>query len=118
MIWALNDASPTAFGLMDYWTFDGWFALKARQGQPASRLKLELINQPLSRDALVEYARYAGVDKLAKHGFEKSKVASDDAEAFKPRCRSGRGEGSRRNLSTFATARWLAEDYFAARIKP
>ncbi|ESX84857.1 TrlF family AAA-like ATPase [Mesorhizobium sp. LSHC412B00] len=130
MICALNDATPTAFGLMDYWTLDGWFALKARQVQPAapilmktifpgielrlaapmegrlnahvlfsneisdqhlrdflSRLKLELINQPLSRDALIEYARYAGADKLAKHGFDKNKVASDEAEAFIAGCK-------------------------------
>src|SRR3979490_3154974 len=98
MIRAMNDATSIAFGLMDYWTFDGWFALKTRQtqqGAPAllktvfpgvelrlaapmerrlnahvlfsnetsdqhlrdflSRLKLQLINQPLSHDALVEY---------------------------------------------------------------
>lgn len=30
MIAALNDASPAAFALMDYWHFDGWFALKNR----------------------------------------------------------------------------------------
>lgn len=30
MIRALNDAAPIAFGLMDYWSFDGWFALKRR----------------------------------------------------------------------------------------
>ena len=28
MIAALNDASPKVYALMDYWTFDGWFALK------------------------------------------------------------------------------------------
>ncbi|WGR73346.1 ABC transporter [Bradyrhizobium sp. ISRA432] len=130
MIEALNDAAPVAFGLMDYWTFDGWFALKARhseQGAPAllktvfpgielrlaapmqgrlnahvlfsdeisdqhlrdflSRLKLELINQPLSRDALIEYARYVGADKLAKHGIDKSRVVSEDEEAFAAGCR-------------------------------
>ncbi|WP_349017060.1 TrlF family AAA-like ATPase [Bradyrhizobium sp. Arg237L] len=125
MIRALNDATPIAFGLMDYWTFDGWFALKGRQTEQdapelskivfpgielrlaapmegrlnahvlfsneisdqhlkdfLSRLTLELINQPLSRDALIEYARYVGADKLAKHGFEKSKVLLDDKEAL------------------------------------
>ncbi|WP_342713479.1 TrlF family AAA-like ATPase [Bradyrhizobium sp. B124] len=130
MISGLNDAAPVAFGLMDYWTFDGWFALKARLAQanaPAltktvfpgielrlaapmegrlnahvlfsneisdqhlrdflSRLKLELIDQPLSRDALIEYARYAGADKLAKHGIEKSKIASDDGAAFVAGCK-------------------------------
>jgi len=33
MIRALNDAASIAFGLMDYWTFDGWFELKTRQAQ-------------------------------------------------------------------------------------
>jgi ABC-type lipoprotein export system ATPase subunit len=129
MIGALNDATPIAFGLMDYWTFDGWFALKKRQadaGAPTlqktvfpgielrlaapmegrlnahvlfsdqtsdqhlrdflSRLKLELIQQPLSRDALIEYARYVGADKLAKHGFGKDEVDSNDDEAFRAGC--------------------------------
>ena len=30
LINAMNDAAPAVFALMDYWTFDGWFALKAR----------------------------------------------------------------------------------------
>ncbi|WP_312934640.1 hypothetical protein [Stutzerimonas nitrititolerans] len=30
MIKAMNDAEPAAFAIMDYWTFDGWFALKNR----------------------------------------------------------------------------------------
>lgn len=30
MIVTLNEASPQVFALMDYWTFDGWFALKNR----------------------------------------------------------------------------------------
>ncbi|RXH33221.1 TrlF family AAA-like ATPase [Bradyrhizobium zhanjiangense] len=130
MIGALNDAAPAAFGLMDYWTFDGWFALKMRQaeqGAPAllktvfpgielrlaapmegrlnahvlfsneisdqhlrdflSRVKLELIHQPLSRDALIEYARYVGADKLTKHGFDKGKVVLDDDQAFAAGCK-------------------------------
>lgn len=33
MIKALNEAEPTVFALMDYWTFDGWFALKKRLAQ-------------------------------------------------------------------------------------
>lgn len=38
MIKAMNDAAPAAFALMDYWTFDGWFALQRRlkeAGAPA-----------------------------------------------------------------------------------
>ena len=30
MIAAMNAAQPAVFALMDYWTFDGWFALKRR----------------------------------------------------------------------------------------
>ncbi|AXE29735.1 ABC transporter [Chromobacterium phragmitis] len=30
MIAALNAAEPAVFALMDYWTFDGWFALRRR----------------------------------------------------------------------------------------
>ncbi|MDX7747844.1 TrlF family AAA-like ATPase [Aeromonas veronii] len=30
MIEALNKAEPAVFAIMDYWTFDGWLALKAR----------------------------------------------------------------------------------------
>ncbi|KAF7775581.1 hypothetical protein PCIT_a1797 [Pseudoalteromonas citrea] len=33
MINALNAAEPTVFAIMDYWTFDGWFALKHRLTQ-------------------------------------------------------------------------------------
>lgn len=34
MIGALNAAKPDVFALMDYWTFDGWFALKRRLAEP------------------------------------------------------------------------------------
>lgn len=33
MINAMNAAEPIAFAIMDYWTFDGWFALKHRLTQ-------------------------------------------------------------------------------------
>ena len=36
MIAALNTARPAVFALMDYWTFDGWFALKRRLAEPVS----------------------------------------------------------------------------------
>jgi len=40
MIRALNAARPAVFALMDYWGFDGWFALKRRLLQPdAPRLE-------------------------------------------------------------------------------
>jgi ABC-type lipoprotein export system ATPase subunit len=40
MIRALNAAEPAVFAIMDYWTFDGWFALKRRLSQ-AGAPKLE-----------------------------------------------------------------------------
>lgn len=36
MINALNAAQPAVFALMDYWGFDGWFALKRRLAQPGA----------------------------------------------------------------------------------
>jgi ABC-type lipoprotein export system ATPase subunit len=36
MITALNSATPAVFALMDYWTFDGWFALKRRLKEPGA----------------------------------------------------------------------------------
>jgi ABC-type lipoprotein export system ATPase subunit len=40
MIKALNESEPAVFALMDYWTFDGWFALKRRLSEPnAPKLK-------------------------------------------------------------------------------
>jgi hypothetical protein len=30
MIDSLNNADPAVFAIMDYWTFDGWFALQHR----------------------------------------------------------------------------------------
>lgn len=40
MITALNAAEPAVFAIMDYWTFEGWFALKRRLSQ-AGAPKLE-----------------------------------------------------------------------------
>ena len=43
MIAALNAAQPAVFAIMDYWTFEGWFALKRRlkqQGAPVLNKKV------------------------------------------------------------------------------
>lgn len=43
MIEALNTAEPAVFAIMDYWTFDGWFALKRRlaeKGAPTLNKKV------------------------------------------------------------------------------
>lgn len=36
MIEAMNKAEPAVFAIMDYWTFDGWFALKQRLAEPGA----------------------------------------------------------------------------------
>ena len=36
MIEAMNAAEPAVFAIMDYWTFDGWFALKRRLAEPGA----------------------------------------------------------------------------------
>lgn len=36
MIAALNSAEPAVFALMDYWTFDGWLALRRRLKEPGA----------------------------------------------------------------------------------
>ena len=125
MIAALNAAQPAVFALMDYWTFDGWFALKRRlkeSGAPVlnkkvfpgielrlaaptevrlnahvifsdeiddqdlidfqSALTVEVIEKPLSNDALIKLARKVGASILNKHGFKDPDVQSDDAEAL------------------------------------
>ncbi|AJP48598.1 ABC transporter [Rugosibacter aromaticivorans] len=45
MIEALNSAAPAVYALMDYWTFDGWFALKKRLAQKGAP-KLEKVVFP------------------------------------------------------------------------
>ena len=125
MIEAMNAAEPAVFAIMDYWTFDGWFALQRRlkeQGAPAlkkivlpgielrlaapmkgrlnahvlfsneigeqalhdfkSALKIELVNRPLSNQALIDLARQTGEDKLGKHGFTKADVDAQDGKAL------------------------------------
>ena len=36
MIDAMNKAKPAVFAIMDYWSFEGWFALKNRLAQPGA----------------------------------------------------------------------------------
>lgn len=130
MIGALNAAEPAVFALMDYFCFDGWFALKRRLAQPdtplltkmifpgielrlaapmrarlnahvifsdqttdqhlrdfLSRLRLELTNAPLSRDALIEYARTVDADKLKTCGADKGKVMAEEPVAYEAGCK-------------------------------
>jgi len=125
MIAALNAADPAVFALMDYWNFEGWFALKRRLAQPSaprltktvfpgielrlcapmagrlnahaifsdriedqhlrdflSKLTLELVDLPLSENALVSYARHVTSDLLSKHGFKKADLKADNVKAL------------------------------------
>lgn len=125
MILALNAAKPAVFALMDYWTFEGWFALKRRlsqEGAPIllkkvfpgielrlmspmlgrlnahvlfsdavedqtlrdfkSALHVEIVNRPLSDEALVALARIVSDDKLKFHGFNKANVDADFSKAL------------------------------------
>ncbi len=129
MIAAFNDAPPSVFALMDYWTFDGWFKLNERlkeAGSPGlaktvfpgielrlaapmkgrlnahvvfsdaisdqnlrdfkSKLNLELVDLPLSDDALRAYARAANADKLKTHGFAKEEILANDELALLAGC--------------------------------
>lgn len=125
MIGALNAAEPAVFALMDYWTFDGWFALKRRLAQPGapkllkrvfpgielrlvapmagrlnahvifsdmvgdqilsdfkSGLHVEIVNRPLSDDALIALSRMVGEDKLVHHGFKKNDIDANASQAL------------------------------------
>lgn len=125
MILAMNQAAPAVFALMDYWTFDGWFALQKRLKEVdapklekmvfpgielrvmaptkerlnlhaifshqtptqdlnnfMSRLTLALIDEPLSKEGLIRYARQTGADKLKTHGFSKAEVEKEDLKAL------------------------------------
>ena len=126
MIMAMNEAEPAVFAIMDYWSFDGWFALKRRlseHGSPKlnkqvfpgielrlaaptncrlnahvifsneiddqvlndfkSALRLEIVSRPLSNPALIELARTVTLGKLTTHGFQKSLINDNDAEALR-----------------------------------
>ena len=125
MIDAMNKASPAVFAIMDYWTFDGWLALKKRLSEPdapklhkkvfpgielrlaaptncrlnahvifsdeipdqqlkdfLSNLKVERINRPLSKPALIDLARSTAADMLEIKGHKKETVSHDDEDAL------------------------------------
>jgi len=43
MIEAMNAAEPAVFAIMDYWTFDGWFALKNRLAEPGAPVLKKIV---------------------------------------------------------------------------
>ena len=48
-----------------------------------SALKVELIDRPLSNDALIKLARMVGKDKLEHHSFKNDEVDTDDDVALR-----------------------------------
>jgi hypothetical protein len=47
-----------------------------------SKLKLELVDRPLSPNSLMAYARYVGEDLLKRRGYKKEQIDSDDKYAL------------------------------------
>jgi ABC-type lipoprotein export system ATPase subunit len=126
LVKSMNEASPHVFVLMDYWTFDGWLALKRRlqeAGAPVlkkvvfpgielrldapttyrlnahvvfsdetsdqdlynfkAKLLVSVINEPLSDECLIKFARTKlKPDILEKHGFKHEVVQSSDDAAL------------------------------------
>lgn len=76
MVTVLNAAAPIAHDLRDYWTFDGWFALKRRLEMPGSgslqgvvfpgnELRLVSTTRPL-RDSFVRLPSEAETDVFCR----------------------------------------------------
>ncbi|OGT88754.1 MAG: ABC transporter [Gammaproteobacteria bacterium RIFOXYD12_FULL_61_37] len=78
MIATINQAVPSVFVLMDYWTFDGWFALKKRLAQ-AGAPKLNKLVLPGIELRLVSPTSY----RLNAHVVFADDVSDQDLNNFK-----------------------------------
>lgn len=78
MIKAMNAATPAVFVLMDYWTFDGWFALKERLAQQDAP-KLNKLVLPGIELRLVSPTTY----RLNAHVIFSDNVSNQDLLNFK-----------------------------------
>lgn len=78
MINAINQAKPAVFVLMDYWTFDGWFALKKRLSQVGSPVLTKLV-LPGIELRLVSPTSY----RLNAHVLFSDDVSDQDLNNFK-----------------------------------
>lgn len=76
MIQALNDAEPAVFALMDYWTFDGWFALKARLECPDA----PKLNKTVFPGIELRVSGTKG--RLNAHAIFSDKIADQDLKDF------------------------------------
>lgn len=78
MINTINQAMPAVFVLMDYWTFDGWFALKKRLSQAGSPVLTKLV-LPGIELRLVSPTTY----RLNAHVLFSDDVSDQDLNNFK-----------------------------------
>ncbi len=78
MIIAINKATPVVFALMDYWTFDGWLALKKRLKETGAP-KLEKLVLPGIELRLVSPTTY----RLNAHVIFSNEISDQDLFDFK-----------------------------------
>jgi ABC-type lipoprotein export system ATPase subunit len=108
MISALNEAEPSVFAIMDYWTFDGWFALKHRLSQPGSP-KLEKTVFPGIELRLMAPMK----GRLNAHVLFSDKIDDQDLIDFKSNLKLEFPGQDQRNLSNSALieyARFVASE--------
>jgi len=80
LIEALNSAEPAVFAIMDYWTFDGWLALRRRLAEPgAPPLKKTVF--PGIELRLVSPTKY----RLNAHVVFSDKTTDQELQDFKSR---------------------------------
>ena len=108
MIAALNAAEPAVFALMDYWTFDGWFALKKRLAEVGAP-KLEKMVFPGIELRLVAPMK----GRLNAHVLFSNEVADQDLLDFKAALIVAIIEKSLSNDALVKLARQVGEDKLA-----
>lgn len=97
MIHALNASESSVFSIMDYWTFDGWFALKNRLRQDGAP-KLEKTVFPGIELRLMAPMK----GRLNAHVLFSDKISDQELRDFKSNLRLEFPGGESRNLSNYA----------------
>lgn len=105
MIAALNAAQPAVFALMDYWTFDGWFALKRRLAQDGAP---KLLKRVFPGIELRLMAPMAG--RLNAHVLFSDEIADQMLQDFKTALTVELVNRPLSNDSLVALARMVGED--------
>lgn len=105
MINALNKAEPDVFALMDYWTFDGWFALKKRLGESGAP-KLNKVVFPG-----IELRLVSPMDaRLNAHVIFSNEISNQNLNDFKSKLTVERINRPLSNDSLICLARSVGED--------